>query len=365
MQFEYELLDLLHLVSVQSAAGRLLKKYPRLDSLILNAGVGGWTTVDWLKATRRILSGLVHAVTYPDFKKSTAGDLAKPQLPHTTTSEKEPPLGEVFCANVFGHYLLAHYLMAPLSRSRSGRIVWVSSIEAYGSMFSLDDFQSLRTTNAYEGTKRLTDVLVLTSSLPSTVPYVDTYFSSSEGNKTSSARGPDKSSHRPRMLVAHPGVCATGIMPLIWIASIAMVAIFYIARWCGSIWHTVDPYTGACSPVWLALAAEETLASLEAQGGVSKWGSATDLGGSERVERTEVDGWGFGGIPGDGSIGGKKKGRNAGAKDLTKEGREAFEELGRAAWKQMEELRVEWEDRLDRAAVSKDPLAAAAKRSRM
>jgi len=67
--------------------------------------------------------------------------------------------------------------------------------------------------------------------------------------------------------------------------------------------------------------------------------------GRERVMRTEVDGWGFGGTVGGESRFGKK-GRRRDAKDLTVEERERFEELGRDAWKEMERLRSEWETRL-------------------
>ena len=120
---------------------------------------------------------------------------------------------------------------------------------------------------------------------------------------------------------------------------------FYVARWLGSPWHNISTRKGACAPVWLALATQETLDGLEEQGGLGKWGSATDAGGSERVRRTEVDGWGYGGKVGQGTEYGQR-GRRRGAKELTVEDREAFEDLGREAWKEMEALREEWEERL-------------------
>jgi len=68
--------------------------------------------------------------------------------------------------------------------------------------------------------------------------------------------------------------------------------------------------------------------------------------GEERVERTEVTGWGYGGRVVETPIG-RRKGRWRDAVDLTMERREEFEEVGRKCWKAMEELRVQWEGRVD------------------
>ena len=68
--------------------------------------------------------------------------------------------------------------------------------------------------------------------------------------------------------------------------------------------------------------------------------------GSERVARTEVEGWGYGGVVGEKGEG--RRGRMRGARDVTAEGREAFEGLGRECWGLMEGLREEWEERLRR-----------------
>jgi 3-keto steroid reductase len=64
------------------------------------------------------------------------------------------------------------------------------------------------------------------------------------------------------------------------------------------------------------------------------------------VERTEVDGWGWGGSVGEFS---KRRGRWRYARNLTKEDREEFEEVGRVCWGEMERLRGEWEGRLEDA----------------
>lgn len=84
------------------------------------------------------------------------------------------------------------------------------------------------------------------------------------------------------------------------------------------------PYVGACAPVWLALTAQEELDAVEAEG-KAKWGSSADRTGNARVIRTEVEGYGVQGESG---------------------AMQEFGELGRECWRQMEELRGEWEERI-------------------
>ena len=124
---------------------------------------------------------------------------------------------------------------------------------------------------------------------------------------------------------------------------------FYFARWLGSPWHTITTYQGATAPVWLGLTPQDTLDALEEKDGKAKWGSATDAWGREKVLRTEVEGWGFGGTVGDESRFGGRAVRRVGAPDLTDEARRKFETLGGKVWDEMERLRVEWEGRLRRA----------------
>lgn len=213
----------------------------------------------------------------------------------------------------------------------------MSSLEATAHTFKLSDLQALTTEHAYHSSKRLTDILALSASLPASKPYVDSFFTAPP------LSGPPKPA--PRFYIAHPGVCSTSIWPLAWVMIYFKMLAFYVARWLGSPWHSITPYKGAVAPVWLALASRATLDRMEEQDGQGKWGSSTDVWGREKVMRTEVDGWGFGGTVGAESSFGQK-GRRRGAKDLTVEEREKFEELGREAWKEMERLRIEWEKRL-------------------
>jgi 3-keto steroid reductase len=347
VSFRPEILDLTSLISVQKLAKRLRDTIPKLDVVICNAGIGGWEGLNWPKAIWTTMTNLPSAVTWPTYKVSGVGWLAKPQLPQREDGKKadEPLLGEVFCANFFGHYLLGHYVAPLLARHGAdehtrGRLIWVSSLEAYTHTLNLGDIQSIASNEPYEASKRLTDLMAITSTLPPTAPLVDNYLDHTEDTEDTT---------KPRIYLSHPGICGTSILALPLILEYSMFVAFYLARWLGSTWHPVTVYKGAVCFVWLALAKQSLLDTMEEREGVGKWGSATDWWGQERVERTEVDGWAWGGQLGETR---KRNGRSPYAKDLTKEDKERFEEDGRTCWIELERLRVEWEKRLEDAGVA-------------
>jgi len=345
------------LVSVRLASRRLLNDggVPKLDAVICNAGVGGWSGLNWPLAVYKIMTDIVEATTRPTYKLGIVGSVV-PKLgdKYGQQDAQEPPLGEIFAANLFGHYMLGHNL-APLlaqgQQGRGGRLIWLGSTEADAAAFDAhvdDDIQNLKNDISYENIKRLTEVLALTSHLPSTRIWVNAYWSSD----SAPSQTPSSSASLPQICIAHPGIVGTNIFPLPLILSYCVMFATWLARVFGSIWHPITPYKGAVAPVWVALASPETLDSMEAEtadgtsGGKGKWGSAADVWGEERVERTEVTGWGYGGRVVETPIG-RRKGRWRDAVDLTKERREEFEEVGRKCWKAMEELRVQWEGRVD------------------
>jgi len=304
-------------------------------------------------ALSSIAKDITTATAWPAFKLGMAGLVTNPQLPDNKDNTQEPLLGEVFCANVFGHYMLAHYLM-PLLRACSpdapGRIIWVGSIEASARHYNVEDHQGMRSDAAYEHSKRLADLLAISSDdQPATSRSVAAFQDPSPGLRVSVDR-PMLS--RPKMYVFHPGICVTTIISLYWILHQGYLLGITLARVLGSPWSTVYPYTGARAGTWLLLASGDEIKERERQGegrGKIKWGSAVSRLGSSMVKPTDVEGWG---VNGSGEAfkdtwWGGRFGRAPGARDATREDVEQFVQDGARVWQEMEKLRVDWESRLE------------------
>ncbi|KAK5661993.1 hypothetical protein OQA88_10104 [Cercophora sp. LCS_1] len=354
-------LDLCNLLTIRSAANQLISstlsspegdadfftplndvKIPRLDAVIFNAGIGGFTGLAWGKIARNFLiDGFIQATTWPTFKAASVGDIVAP-IPKDNNT-----VGEVFCANVFGHYLFGHALLPLLTRHADAtdlapaRIIWESSVEGDWGCLSLDDIQGIKTERAYESSKRLTDTLCLTAALPACKPYVSSYLSGDPTEKTTP----------PRIYLVHPGVVQTTLFPVNAFMFFWYRVVLYLVRFLGSPWHPITAYNGAVAAVWVALQEQSALDAVGAE--CVKWGSATDRAGNALVKKTEVDGWGW-----EGRVQGKDEdditgvsrraiGRRKGAVDLTDEKLIEFQALGAQCWKEMERLRAEWETRMN------------------
>jgi 3-keto steroid reductase len=257
--------------------------------------------------------------------------------------------------------MLAHNVAPLLKRARihgPGRVIWVSSIEATIKMFNVDDIQALRSSSPYESSKALTDILALTANLPGTAPWAVDGFLESEMEVETHAIHAERPTAVPRSYLSHPGICATAIIPLPLPLIYCMVIAFWLARMLGSPWHNLSTYLGACAPVFLALGTDNDVEAAEAPyqlagGGRVKWGSSSTRSGAEIIASTEIDGWGHGGVIGKFvNEADRVRRRKRGAVDLTREQKEEFEELGRQCWKQMEELRVQWDEILDQAEAT-------------
>jgi 3-keto steroid reductase len=369
-------LDLCKLPSIHAAATRLLNgelrdptgvvangepvSIPRLDAVICNAGYGGWSGVDWLGIVRAFVTvGMLQMFTYPGFKIAYPSNTLPPQ----EVSGDQPELAEVFTANFFGHYMLAHWLVPLLSRpggaaEPAGRVIWTSSIDAEQGHLDMDDMQALRSSAPYESSKRVTDLIALSSTLPS-AQKVNSAFFSSPSTTTNSVR--------PRFYLSHPGIVCTPLFPLPAFLFFFYHLAMYLVRWIGSPWHTTEPYPAAVSAVWLALAPQTELDAANAHH--IKWGSACDRCGRDAPKKTEVEGWGFEGEPAadaraladpayDKGPDGqplprflrKSVGRKTGAKPPTEESRARFEDAAVECWAHVEQLREQWEDILEKNA---------------
>ncbi|KAI1444415.1 hypothetical protein F5Y02DRAFT_390136 [Annulohypoxylon stygium] len=367
-------LDLCSLRSIYDAAKQLIDgkvsdptgliddvKIPRLDAALFNAGIGGWSGLDWFGFAKQFFQvGLVQSCTFPAFKKALPAavlDQGKLLGDKAADLKTQPPeLAEVFTANVFGHYVLAHELLPLLSRSNPdepvGRVIWTSTIDASHEHLSFSDFQARHGNPPYESSKRITDLICLTSHLPGVQSASAPYFAS-----PATADKPVK----PRFYLTHPGVVCTPLFPLPWLLFWGYYVAMYLARWLGSPWHPVEPYLGACATAWLALADQDTLDALHANR--VKWGTSTSRSGFAAPKKSEVDGWGWDGYvaplkgaDGDeGEVGVLRRaaGRKWDARDLTEEKRVEFENDGRKCWEELERLRTAWEKALGEGDAAK------------
>ena len=377
--------DLTSLLSVRQLAYTLLRsQVPHLNAVIFNGGNLGLAAMNWPLAIWKSMTDTVNELTWPVSKLSAVGLVTQPQLQRLGSNADlsfEPPLGQLFASNVFGHYLLAHWL-TPLLRclpaSTPGRMIWVGSIECVAQHFDPDDIQALRSPTAYEHSKRLTDLLAITAhNQPSTSRSVQSFLTPSDPFTRELPTSNPLHDTEPEIHVVHPAICvtnnATHVMPFPWILSRIFVMFAYVSRLLGSPWALVTGYNGAFAISWLALATTEEVedkkmedhvgligaaeeSTLEARsgsvrevGGAVKWGSSTTVGGTLSVRKTEVECWGINGSgePYGSRWWGGKMGRRRGAKDATAEDVERFMADGARAWREMETLRKEWEGRLE------------------
>ena len=153
IKLEGVLVDLTKLLTVKALAKQLLARRQMLDAVIWNAGIAGWSHLNYYQAIPALLKGLVQATTYPKFNVCDVGALTKPQLSGYGSVHMfpEPRLGQVFTSNVFGHYMLTHWL-APLMKTET-RIVWITSISGTPETFDTADLQGIRAKEAYESSK--------------------------------------------------------------------------------------------------------------------------------------------------------------------------------------------------------------------
>lgn len=237
--------------------------------------------------------------------------------------EEEPLLAEVFCANVFGHYVLVHELLPLLERNdgqERARVIWISTVEAYAKHFDVGDMQGFKSNNAYESSKRLTDLLVLSATTGDGNQWARRYLGSDgtvqRKTRLASRQAEKKDRLPPNIYLCHPGICITDILPIATILVWAQLVCFYLCRLCGSQWHNITKDKGVTAQVWLALEDNDVLESNKVA--EKKWGSAVDKWGKEMVLETEVE-----------DLGTKK-----------------FAKLGAQCWEQMEELRQDWDGRV-------------------
>lgn len=216
-------------------------------------------------------------------------------------------------------------------------------MEAHAPAFSISDLQSFTSPTAYESSKRLTDILLLTYRKPGSTPYSSAFLTMGEESEMA-----DADTIPPNMYLTHPGIVASTLFPLPWFIFWAYELALLIGKWMGSPWHVTDGYKGGKSAAWIIMQEQDALDNDDAQD--IKWGSAVNSKNESLSKPTEVEGWGFDGTvtkvknePSKGAMC-QTVGRRYTAKDVTSEELVEFEALGAQCWREMESLRLRWED---------------------
>ncbi|KAK9241452.1 hypothetical protein V1525DRAFT_334742 [Lipomyces kononenkoae] len=248
LTFDYVLLDLTSVSSINEVSNQLLSRYTHIDYLFCNAGGGDFTGIDWPGAFVEILSGPLNALTHPHFKVERCGRISRDSL------------GWVFQMNVFANYFLMKQISTLLSGG--GRVILISSIESrIAHEFNPEDIQLTHSDQPYVDSKKSLELL----------------------HTAIAKRWADELG--VLIYITHPGICHTSIMAeyLNFLTTFGMLCLFYIARWIGSPWHVVSPYNGALAPVWAAVNAVPEADPVE---GVT-YASASDRLGRCYVKRTD------------------------------------------------------------------------------
>jgi 3-keto steroid reductase len=333
--------DLCSLTQIHKAGNELKARYKRIDVVVCNAGIGGWTGLSWMGLIKQFFTeGILAALGAPNYKIGKVGALTERQIiPLDEKDKKETAqddlenIGEVFCANVFGHYVFVKALLPLLYRKDGegdpGRVIWVSTLEAYAKYFDDMDIQGFKSHNAYESSKRLTDVLVLSAGDGENV-WAKEYLALPPTTNGSATDTPKRRSTRvvakdagvpPKMYLTHPGICVTAILPIHIILIYFQIGCFYLVRWLGSQWHNVEREKGVTATTWLILENGQKLDEMKAE--TVKWGSGVNRSGHERVLETNVE----------------------------ERDEKSFDKLGEKCWMEMEELRSQWDERLGKAGL--------------
>lgn len=236
------------MVSVLTAYYDLKKQYDSINYFFVNAAQGVYDGIDWIGATKEVLKNPIEAVTFPTYKLQRIG------------VKSADDMGLVFQANVFGPYYLIHKL-TPLLQKGKCQLVWISSIMSNPEYLSLQDIELVATDVPYEGSKRLIDLV-----------HVSTY-------KKMKKLGISQYVVHPGIFISHSFFQFLNVFTYY-----GMLLLFYIARFLGSKWHNIDGYKAANAPVYVVSLANPNFDNQDV-----KFGSATSFDGFEYIEKSEID----------------------------------------------------------------------------
>ncbi|CCE62260.1 hypothetical protein TPHA_0C01040 [Tetrapisispora phaffii CBS 4417] len=247
VDYDYLLVDFTNMISVLNAYNDL-KKYKAIHYFFANSALALNEGIDWVAATKQSLTAPLEAVTSPNYRIQKVGVKSKDGM------------GMVFQANVFGPYYLIQKILPQLSAGKA-KIVWISSLLSKPEYLSFEDMQMIKSDITYEGSKRLVDLL-------------------------HSATYKDLASRSITQYLVQPGIFQSNSFNqfLNVFTYYGMLLMFYLARYLGSVWHNIDGYRAANSPVYVATLSDDTIKDQ-----MLKYGSATSWDGNGFIKTQEID----------------------------------------------------------------------------
>lgn len=244
-------LDLTDMNSIKKACDKLKTDFDEIHYLFLNAALGVCSGINWFEAIKEMISNPLNAVTDPHYKVQKEGLMSNDNM------------GLIFQANVFGPFYLMKKILPLLSKGEAV-VIWISSLRSDPSYLPLDDLELVGSPTPYEGSKRMIDLL-----------HLSTF-------KELKAQGVYQYVVQPGIFVSQSFYQHLNI-----ITYYLMMLMFYMARRWGSYWHTIDPYKAANAPVYVC-----TFSDRDFERQDIKYGSATYNDGVEHIKPEEIDEFG-------------------------------------------------------------------------
>jgi len=258
-------LDLASMSSVVSFVSTMREKMPYISHLVCNAGVASFKSINWVGCISQLIRDPVNAVARPDYYVQYVGEVSPDNL------------GWVWQSNVFSHFVLFRELQDLLVKTPfdSARVIWCSSLEASPKYYDSEDWQLTKTEHSYECSKYQIDIIAV--------------------NLDRIALNSNDEGKPIRHFVSEPGVCSTSISRALvsGILDYIKTLLFYLARLCGSPYHSIDPFKAALVTVHLILVPICFIPLLldNDRSKPVRFGAQTGLWGDERVGVTVVREW--------------------------------------------------------------------------
>ncbi|KAI9491457.1 hypothetical protein BDB00DRAFT_833093 [Zychaea mexicana] len=233
---DIKLVDVGSTISVFDFCKAVKDSYSHIDYIFCNAGILSTSGINWSQVVWQFLASPVGFMERSDATVQIVGEI------------NADGMGNVFAANVFGHYIMARELESLLHISGEGRVIWTSSLTAEKSVFDIEDWQGIRSLMPYESSKWACDLVAIGS---------NTRYDNEKQNITSFSTS--------------PGVVASSIGNLpIWITKLRTL-IHYAFRFAGVTSQNITGYRGAVAHAFVALQPLKTLNYLCRYTSLTSW----------------------------------------------------------------------------------------------